>query len=62
MTAFPRSTTTRPQGLRRCRNFLFLGIADDTFDNLEDWMFGAGETPTAENRPSRLSVPISVAI
>lgn len=40
-----RCTTARP--LRGCRNFLFLGIADDAFDDLEDWMFGAGEVPSA---------------
>jgi hypothetical protein len=45
MIAFPRCTTVRP--LRGHRNFLFLGIADDSFDGLEDWMFGAGELPAA---------------
>ena len=48
MTPFPRKT--RSPRLRRRRNFLFLGIADDAFDGLEDWMIGAGETPTAELR------------
>jgi hypothetical protein len=50
MIAFARCTTARPQRLRGPRNFLFLGIADDSFDGLEDWMFGAGETPAAAAR------------
>jgi hypothetical protein len=45
MIAFPHCTRQWP--LRGRRNFLFLGIADDAFDGLEDWMFGAGEPPTA---------------
>lgn len=49
MIPFARCTTARP--LRGRRNFLFLGIADDSFDGLEDWMFGAGETPTAAAHP-----------
>ena len=51
MIAFPRCTTA-PR-LRGRRNFLFLGIADDSFDGLEEWMFGAGETPSdaARARP-----------
>jgi hypothetical protein len=51
MTAFPNSTAP-PRSIGR-RQFLFLGIADD-FDNLEDWMFGAGEAPTASRMRSRL--------
>lgn len=49
MIASVRCTATRP--LRGRRNFLFLGIADDSFDGLEDWMFGAGETPTVAAHP-----------
>jgi len=45
MIAFPHCTRQRPT--QRRRNFLFLGIADDAFDGLEDWMFGAGEPQTA---------------
>jgi hypothetical protein len=45
MIAFPHCTTARP--LRGRRNFLFLGIVDDGFDALEDWMFGAGEAQAA---------------
>ena len=45
MIAFARCTTARrPRGHR---NFLFLGIADDGFDGLEDWMAGAGEMPNS---------------
>ncbi len=47
MIAFPHCI--RPRPLRRHRNFLFLGIADDAFDGLEEWMFGAGELPAAAN-------------
>ena len=55
MIAFPHCT--RPRPLRRRRNFLFLGIADDGFDGLEDWMFGAGEAPTADVRPAFKRAP-----
>ena len=47
MIAFPRCTTVLRRRLRGGRNFLFLGIADDNFDGLEDWMFGAGDNPSA---------------
>jgi hypothetical protein len=45
MIAFPRCTTARR--LRGRRIFLFLGIADDGSDDLEDWMCGTGEMPAA---------------
>jgi hypothetical protein len=48
MIAFPHCTRPRPR--RGRRNFLFLGIADDGFDGLEDWMFGGGEASTASSR------------
>jgi hypothetical protein len=45
MSAFPHCTRARPRCLvGRRRNFLFLGIADDGFDDLDDWMCGAGDT------------------
>jgi hypothetical protein len=47
MTSFSHCRTVRPRRLGGCRNFLFLGIAEDGFDGLEDWMFGAGEAPAA---------------
>jgi hypothetical protein len=46
MTSFPHCSMVRPRRVAGgCRNFLFLGIADDGFDGLEDWMCGAGEAP-----------------
>ena len=50
MTSFPAIATV--QSLQRRKNFLFLGIADDAFDGLEDWMVGAGETPVAAHKRS----------
>lgn len=51
-----RCTTARP--LRGRRNFLFLGIVEDAFDDLEDWMFGAGEAPSAAHlRPALKRTP-----
>jgi hypothetical protein len=44
MIAIACCTTERRH--RGRRNLLLLGIAEDAFDDLEDWMFGAGETPT----------------
>ena len=56
MSSFPPIATVQP--LRRRRNFLFLGIADDAFDGLEDWMVAAGETPaTAHKRSPRARTP-----
>ena len=55
MIAFPRCTRRPPN--RRRRNFLFLGIADDGFDGLEDWMIGAGEAPTADVRSAFKRAP-----
>jgi hypothetical protein len=43
MIAFRNRTTALPRNAGR-RRLLFLGIADD-FDDLEDWMFGAGDVP-----------------
>jgi hypothetical protein len=45
MMPFPRCSLVRRRNRAR-RVFLFLGIDDDPFDDLEDWMIGAGETPT----------------
>jgi len=53
MIAFPHCMTLRRRPSSGRRNFLFLGIADDGFEVLEDWMCGAGEAPAAAELRSR---------
>jgi len=37
----------RPRRRRARWSLQFLGVADEAFDDLEDWMVGSGEAPTA---------------